>query len=188
MNRDEFKIILLGDTHVDKTSIAIRQSENFFSHSSKPTIGANQLISKVKVNNREIELVLWDTAGQEEFNALIPMYLRNSSCAIIVCAANNQQTIYNIPKWYTMLEEMTVTPPCIVAINKVDLLADQVQDVENIRQKLENRYKNIIFVSALTGYNIGLLFDTVAQNCLMEKVPDTSEFAVMQSQKRNSCC
>lgn len=186
MNQDEYKVILVGDMSVGKSSVAIRQCKNMFPGEIQPTIGSSQLYTKIPIEDKVIHMIIWDTAGQEEYNSLIPMYTRNSDCAIIVCSAVNQQSIDNIQKWHRILEESTESPEIIIAVNKIDLLEDQINGMNEIRAKLSKKYQNIFFVSAKTGYSISELFVAAAEKCYASK--NYMMNALQQPPKRGGCC
>jgi len=125
---DEFdsKIVLLGDSGVGKTSIAVRYVQESFSSKLPPTIGASFLTKRIAVDNFKIKLQLWDTAGQERFRSLAPMYYRGAVAAILVFDLTNETSFNKVKDWVTELrtnvsEEIIM---CIVG-NKADLDAQR---------------------------------------------------------------
>jgi small GTP-binding protein len=83
-----FKVVLLGDSAVGKTSLVKRYIFDAFEIGECMTIGASffnkNIKHKYKEEEKEINLQIWDTAGQERFRSMIPMYIRNAQIAIIV--------------------------------------------------------------------------------------------------------
>ena len=71
----------------------------------QPTIGIDFVVSNVQRNNQNYRLQLWDTAGQERFKSLIPSYLKDSSCAIIMYDITNKQSSENAFKWLEMYRQ-----------------------------------------------------------------------------------
>jgi len=121
---DEFdaKIVLLGDSGVGKTSIAVRYVQESFSSKLPPTIGASFLTKRIAVDTFKIKLQLWDTAGQERFRSLAPMYYRGAVAAILVFDITNDASFGKVKDWVQELrtnvsEEIIM---CIVG-NKADL-------------------------------------------------------------------
>ena len=83
-----FKIIVIGDTGVGKTSLSEKGTKGIFSDSTTPTIGFDYYKFIVKYKNEIIKLEIWDTCGQEAYRSLITNYYKNSYLAIIVYAIN----------------------------------------------------------------------------------------------------
>lgn len=89
MNTNKIKIIgaktvILGDTGVGKTSIALRFVNNSFMSYVDSTIGTSYLTKTITVNNDVFKFFIWDTAGQEKYHSLASMYYKNAVIAIIV--------------------------------------------------------------------------------------------------------
>jgi len=80
----EAKIVLLCDTGVGKTSLALRFTQDVFQPRINPTIGASFLMKNMEIDDQKLKLQIWDTAGQERFRSLAPMYYRGASAAIVV--------------------------------------------------------------------------------------------------------
>ncbi|KAL2629112.1 hypothetical protein R1flu_013798 [Riccia fluitans] len=73
-----FKLVLLGDGRVGKTSLVLRYVNNVFSEKQTATIQASYLTKRVNVDGQTVTLAIWDTAGQERFHALGPIYYRDA--------------------------------------------------------------------------------------------------------------
>jgi small GTP-binding protein len=157
-----FKVILLGDTGVGKTSIARRQAHGTFDFKMTPTVGASHLRATMTVGCEAVDLLLWDTAGQEQFASLVPMYARGAHVCIIVASIVNPDSCENITLWRDRLLESGEKPPIVVAVNKIDLIDGAPMDVETLKEKLAS-FPSLYFVSARTGDCIDQLFIDVAQ-------------------------
>ena len=83
-----FKIIIIGDSAVGKTSLSKRASKGYFTEDLSPTVGFDYNKVIVKYKNETIKLEIWDTCGQESYRSLITGYFKNSYLAIIVYAIN----------------------------------------------------------------------------------------------------
>lgn len=79
-----YKIVLIGDSGVGKTSLLLRFSDNIFSQSPLTTIGLDFKMKTMKVDNRIIKMQIWDTAGQERFRSISQTYFRNAHGCIAV--------------------------------------------------------------------------------------------------------
>ena len=99
-NIEEFKIILLGNSGVGKTSILERYAYNRFNEELLATLGLNFITEQVTLDNfKRIELKIWDTAGQEKFRSLSKSYFRNVDAVLFVFAINDSLSFENIKDW-----------------------------------------------------------------------------------------
>jgi small GTP-binding protein len=156
-----YKAVIIGDSGCGKTALVIRWTQNIFSQVGRPTIGSNHERKQVNLpDSSVITLCVWDTAGQEQFHALVPLYARASAVAIITAAANDAASFKSIPAWIECLKiACPVTPPLILAVNKVDL-DSRKELVSQVEAEHASQFDAIFFVSALTGQGVADLFDT----------------------------
>ena len=80
----KYKVVLLGEGRVGKTSLVVRYCQNTFRDDEQATIQASFLTKKLNVDGVKLELAIWDTAGQERFHALGPIYYRDADAALLV--------------------------------------------------------------------------------------------------------
>jgi small GTP-binding protein len=157
----KFKVILVGDTSVGKTSVARRQAHGSFDFRMTPTVGVDHMISTVQIGDKTVKLMLWDTAGQEQFAALVPMYIRGAHVCIIVASIMDPDSCEHIALWKERVESEGENPPMIVAINKTDLIDGAPVSLDDMRKMYADTYENLFFVSARTGDGITQLFQQV---------------------------
>jgi small GTP-binding protein len=195
MNEDlKFKVILLGDTSVGKTSIARRQAHGSFEYRMTPTVGVDHLISTVQIGEKTVKLMLWDTAGQEQFASLVPMYVRGAQVCIIVGSIMDPDSCEHIELWKERVESAGENPPIIVAINKTDLTDGAPVSLIDMRKKYSEAYRDIFFVSARTGDCIPQLFQQVGIRALehaakqMEQTPAPSLTVSEQGSGKSCFC
>ena len=81
---NEHKVIIVGDSAVGKTSIIMRFHRNAFFPDHQATVGASFISKTIETKHGNVVLNTWDTAGQEKYRSLVPMYSRNASAAIVV--------------------------------------------------------------------------------------------------------
>jgi len=124
----EAKIVLLGDTGVGKTSIALRFTQDTFQVRTNPTIGASFLMKNIVVDDKKIKLQIWDTAGQERFRSLAPMYYRGASAALLVYDITSLVSFNKVKEWVNELR-LNVPEDIIMVVvgNKVDRAAKHRQ-------------------------------------------------------------
>jgi len=94
-----FKIILLGDSGVGKTSLLTRYTENRFDRISEATIGIEMGSRNMIIDDKIIKLRIWDTAGQERFRSIIKSYYRDASVVIFVYDVTDRNSFENIQMW-----------------------------------------------------------------------------------------
>ena len=82
-NIENYKIVIIGDQHVGKTSILSKYKYESLEEGYAPTVGIDFLTKDVFLEDKTIRLIMWDTAGQERFKSLIPSYLKNAHCIIL---------------------------------------------------------------------------------------------------------
>ena len=76
--------MLLGDTGVGKSSLVLKFVTGTFKSHSESTIGASFMSKLLTIDETTVKCQIWDTAGQEKYHSLAPMYYRNAACAILV--------------------------------------------------------------------------------------------------------
>jgi small GTP-binding protein len=97
------------------------------------------------------DVFVWDTAGQEQFQSLTPLYVRSASAAIIVTAIDAPDSFDAIGSWIQLMENSCdVMPPIILAVNKID--CDAALSTSEIELRYKERFSSaLFFVSAKTG-------------------------------------
>ncbi|KAI3632754.1 hypothetical protein MIR68_008829 [Amoeboaphelidium protococcarum] len=165
MSSIDAKIVIVGSASVGKSSIAKRFVRNEYSGDRVATIGAALLTKTLNLQGNIINMQIWDTAGQEQYRSLTPLYYRNAMGAIAVFDASKPETITDLRYW---LRQLAINQIPIVSIvgNKCDLIdTDQQLDIVQSAKdclRLEEDQK-IYFTSALTGEGVEQIFLTLAQ-------------------------
>eukprot|EP00029_Vermamoeba_vermiformis_P005447 TRINITY_DN1896_c0_g1_i2.p1 TRINITY_DN1896_c0_g1~~TRINITY_DN1896_c0_g1_i2.p1 ORF type:complete len:255 (-),score=30.73 TRINITY_DN1896_c0_g1_i2:78-842(-) len=103
-NLIESKVVLLGDTGVGKTSIAMRFAENQFNLRTNSSVGASFISRSLQVDDVSVKLRLWDTAGQERFRALAPMYYRGAAAAVLCYDITSKSSFDKVITWVEELQ------------------------------------------------------------------------------------
>jgi small GTP-binding protein len=187
-----FKCIVLGDSGVGKTSLVLRQSRGQFSFVMAPTIGTSHMKTTIPINDYDVELKIWDTAGQEQFAPLVSMYARGANVCILVASFFDPTSLKNLEAWRERLREANENPPIVVAVNKTDMVDGAPMTIEQIREEYGDKYPNLFFVSAKSGDCVNELFACAAQEALNAKSQDDDNDGtvqvVEQSKKEKKCC
>lgn len=166
-----YKLVLLGDASVGKTSLVGRFVNNHFNEAVETTVGAAFSTQSVTTESgRIVKFEIWDTAGQERFKSLAPMYYRNASCAVVVFDLTSESSFVRAKDWVKQLA-LSNNPDIVIALagNKSDIPSSQRQvKSEEIKQFVLDESLVYLETSAKTGNNVQKLFETIAN-----KVPDT---------------
>ena len=159
-----FKIIIIGNSGVGKTSITTSAVKNVFINDYKSTIGMEIFSLYLKVNDKPIKLQIWDTCGQEIYRSLIKNFYRNSSLAIIVYSIDKKNSFKDINLWIKEIRVNSSPDIKIVLIgNKSDLDKDRQVSYEEGKKYLDDDEVLKFFeTSAKTGENIKKLFEEIS--------------------------
>jgi small GTP-binding protein len=186
------KVVLLGDSGVGKTCLVLRWVHGEFTRTAKPTIGANHTRKTIAVSGAEVDVCLWDTAGQEHFRALAPLYAHSAATAIVVVALDDPETFRGVDAWIDVLEgSCDVMPPVVLLVNKVDRAHSGVPSREQVGDDHAERFHNIFFVSAETGEGVDDAFMAVgalAHRFAVEKMIFERHTALAPETEESSCC
>jgi Ras-related protein Rab-6A len=118
----KYKIIFLGDQGVGKSSILNRFAQDKFEANYQATIGLDFHSKNVTIGDISVRLLLYDTAGQEKFRTLIPMYIRDANIIIVVYDITNKDSFTNTQHWLNEVKDLKRDDAifCLVG-NKLDL-------------------------------------------------------------------
>ena len=162
----KFKLVVVGDPGVGKTSTILRFSDNAFLRTYIPTMGVNITEKSFRVKEDVLEVILWDLAGQSKFQTMRRHFYQGSEAIILIFDLTNPISFKNIKKWYDdVIKNMDKQPKMIGYIfgNKSDLMDQRkVQESEGLALAKELNLE-YIETSALTGSNIEYAFYKIAE-------------------------
>ena len=189
INKKAFKIILVGESSVGKTSIMKRFIENKFNNEYQSTIAAVNTKKLYRIDNDNIaELNIWDTAGEEKFRTITKQFYKDAHGALLIYDITQKETFAKIDSW---LDEIIDTAPSDIVIfligNKIDM--DQKREVEYNDGKNFAEENSILFyeVSAKNGNNVGSTFDILANKIFQTmKEEENNENKYMRREQRSS--
>ena len=155
------KIVILGDSGVGKSCLIYRYCSGGKPLNPSPTCGVAYNSKIVSIDNYWIELRIWDTAGQETYHSLTPIYVRNSKLAYIVFDITERKSFENIKMWIKQLREFADDGVVIVIVgNKIDLLTQRtIESSEIINFCRENKLP-FVETSAITGFGVDRMLQT----------------------------
>lgn len=156
-----FKLVLVGDGGVGKTTFVKRHLTGEFEKVYVATVGAEVHPMPFTTNRGKILFNVWDTAGQEKFAGLRDGYFIQAHCAIIMFDLTSRISYKNVPVWYRDLVRVCENIPIVLVGNKADVRARKVK----ARQIVFHRRKNLAYydVSAKNNYNFEKPFLWIAR-------------------------
>jgi len=162
-----YKLVLVGDAMVGKSSLIIRYADNTFVDEEVGSIGADFKVSFVTVEKKRIKIQIWDTAGQEKFRVMTSSYFGGANAVIIVFDVSNKESFNSVPKWISEAKRFSEKQKDIaffIVGNKTDLSDRVVTQEEAEKFALQN--SAIYFeVSAKTGAQVSAAFSSIAKTC-----------------------
>ena len=166
---DGIKITLLGNPGVGKTCIISRYIDNIFIENNDSTIGANYSEKTIKRGDKEVQLNIWDTAGQEKFHSLGKHFYKDSYVVCLVYDITNQESLDSLKNiWYPDLQKYGEQYTILAVVgNKCDLYEmDNLAKEEQAKAFADEIKAIFMLTSAKTGDGIEKLFNTLTDKFL----------------------
>ena len=131
----EYKILVVGETEVGKTSTIFRYVDNTFNDDGGvPTVGIDVKNKYVTIDNKKIRVLLWDTAGQERFQSLTKNFFKGAHGILLLYDLTRKDTFIKLRKWITEIHNLANNPKLVVAGNK----SDKINNREVTEQSLKD--------------------------------------------------
>jgi len=169
----QFKLVLLGESAVGKSSLVLRFVKGQFHEFQESTIGAAFLTQTVCLDDTTVKFEIWDTAGQERYHSLAPMYYRGAQAAIVVYDITNTDTFARAKTWVRELQRQA-RPDIVIALagNKSDLGTRRTVEYEEANAYSEENGLLFMETSAKNANNVNEIFLAIAR-----KLPRDSDGA-----------
>lgn len=159
-----FKLLLIGNSAIGKSSLLLRFSDNIFNESFLPTIGVDFKIRTFDLSSKTVKLQIWDTAGQERFKTITSSYYKGAHGIILVYDITDRQSFKDVENWLSEVEKFANE-------NVVKLLVGNKCDLESQRQVTFAQGKEFadslgvkfIETSAKNAINVDKAFFTLAE-------------------------
>lgn len=176
------KLVIVGDGACGKTCLLIVFSKDEFPEVYVPTVFENY-VADIEVDNRQVELALWDTAGQEDYDRLRPLSYPDTDVILMCFSIDQPDSLENIPeKWVPEVKHFCPNVPIVLVGNKKDLRNDDytIRDLQRNKQQpvshsegeqMASRIgaKAYLECSALTKDGVRGVFESATRAALQRK-------------------
>lgn len=157
------KICMLGSFAVGKTSLVQRFVNSIFSEKYQTTIGVKIDQKLMRVGDKEVNLMLWDIHGEDNFQKVKPSYIMGASGYFVVIDVTRDETLEVGLSLQKMADEMSKGAPFIVLINKTDLPQSEWYINESSISELKSKGVEVIFTSAKEGTGVEEAFSRLTE-------------------------
>ena len=178
-----FKVLLLGDSDVGKSSLILRYTEETFNSKLVNSIGVDFKMKKKEIDGKVIKVQIWDTAGHERFRSITYSYYRGANAIIIVFDLSDKKSFISITEWLKQIEKHAKENVFKFLVgNKSDLVDERQVSYDEAKQYADEHELPYIETSAKEGININELFD----NSIKSFLTNTKYFGGDKNIKLNS--
>ncbi|CAG0878974.1 unnamed protein product [Darwinula stevensoni] len=116
------KVVIVGNGAVGKSSMIQRYCKGIFTKDYKKTIGVDFMERQIELEGEEVRLMLWDTAGQEEFDAITKAYYRGAQACVVAFSTTDRASFLAVKRWKKKVEDECGDIPMVLVQNKIDLI------------------------------------------------------------------
>jgi Ras-related protein Rab-1A len=162
-----FKIIIIGDSGIGKSSILFRFADDVYNDSYISTIGVDFKIKTIFINGKMIKLQIWDTAGQERFRTITTSYYRSSHIIFLCYDITDRQSFFNLDIWLQEIKKFTASSiKVIVCGTKLDLASVRQVSYKEGKDYADMNDFDYYETSSKQNTNIDELFEKSSQKLL----------------------
>ena len=157
-----FKILLLGDSGVGKSSLLLRYTKNEFISDLRSTIGVEFALKYITIDNFQLKVQIWDTAGMERYRSITNAYYKGAKGVIVVYDICRQKSFENVDKWIDDFKSKADDDAVILLIgNKSDLDEKREVSKEEAESKAQKNKFGFMETSAKDNNNVQKAFETL---------------------------
>jgi len=164
-----FKLLIIGDSGVGKSSLLVRFADNHFSGNYITTIGVDFKIRTIEIQGERVKLQIWDTAGQERFRTITSTYYRGTHGVIVVYDVTSGESFANVKRWLHEIDQNCDVVNRILVGNKNDDPDRKVVLTEDARRFADQMGIELFETSAKDNINVEEMFRAVTKLVLKSK-------------------
>ena len=159
-----FKVLLLGNSDVGKSSLLLRFVDSLWNDTFVPTIGVDFKVKTLEINNQRVKMQIWDTAGQERFRTVISTYFRGAHGILLLYDVTNKDSFKNLENWLTEIEKNSSDKVLKILLgNKCDLSDDREISKEEGQAFAIRNGMEFMETSAKMNTNVSEAFETLGK-------------------------
>ena len=168
-----FKMIVVGDGSVGKTTLTQKLITGKFQTKYKMTLGVDLSIKFLKIKQNVVKLQIWDTGGQERFQYVSPVYYRGALGALCCYDITQRVSFMNVQKWITNVQNYCGNIPMVLVATKHDLEEFRAVTEEEGRNFAKERGLNFFETSSKSGFNLKKPFFVLTKLIIKNMIPAT---------------
>jgi len=150
-----FKVLLIGNSGVGKSSLFLRFVDDIWEDSFVPTIGVDFKVKTLSIEDKKIKLQIWDTAGQERFRTIISSYYKGAHGILLIFDLSDIETFKSLNNWLIEIERNANKNVIKVLIgNKCDLTEERKVSVQEVNEFAEINGMKYVETSAKDNINV----------------------------------
>jgi Ras-related protein Rab-1A len=166
-----FKIVLVGDAEVGKTSLATRFAYGTFTDAYISTLGVDFIVKSIPLDHYIVKLQAWDTAGQERYAGVRPIYYRGARGALLVLDITQRSSFVNVEKWFAQIRRYSGPDvPILLVGNKLDLVNERQVSTDEITRYAAPKGMAYYETSAKTDFGVTDVFQKIAELVLANEL------------------
>lgn len=158
------KVVIVGNGAVGKSSMIQRYCRGIFTNSYKKTIGVDFLEKQLRIGGEEVRLMLWDTAGQEEFDAITKAYYRGAQACVVAFSTTDRASFEAVRKWKKKVEDECGSIPMVLVQNKIDLMHEAEVSPDEVERLAKECKMRLYRTSVKEDLNVSGVFQHLAEN------------------------
>ncbi|CAI2379910.1 unnamed protein product [Moneuplotes crassus] len=180
------KVIVVGDGRIGKTNLITRFARNKFSQEYKKTLGVDFLQTEkfIKEHGQEIQFYIWDTAGQEEYDALTRKYYKGASACILAFSTEDQTSFNNVKRWKEKVDNECGDIAMALVQTKIDLKDTQPFTDEEVEQLSSDLGIKLFLTCSKDNINVSEVFEYLGNTFLTNKQNKGASQAVESQDKK----
>lgn len=166
-----FKLLLIGDSSVGKSSLLLRFCDNTFQEGTVNLTSVDFKTKNVTIDGKTIQLQVWDTAGQERFRTITSSFYRGAHGIIVVYDISDQATFNNVKLWMQEIQRYASAGVCKMLVgNKVDLADKRVVEYNTAKEYADGLSIPFSETSSKTGQEVDKVFEKLSLEILRQQV------------------